>query len=251
MKTYPIRKIGTIRKLIRSVLRRCTCSFNKHSEFHVAAKPDFHTGWHRIPNFNTLYADWICKNGRIDRSDLTRFFFIYLQVEALLDKKINGAFAEVGVFRGTTARLFRSLAPERELFVFDTFEGFTAEDVCQEQAGRKTRTGGWEVSIADIKSFIGERNTHFIKGRFPDTVTEVPPDTRFALVHLDTDLYAPQLAGMRFFYSRMNRGGVMIIHDCNSAWAGSRQALDEFFVDKPEQPVFMPDKSGSAVVIKS
>ncbi|HEY2084402.1 MAG TPA: TylF/MycF/NovP-related O-methyltransferase, partial [Verrucomicrobiae bacterium] len=192
MKTYPVREIGTIRKLIRSILRRCTDSFNKHSEFYVAAKPDFHTGWHRIPNFNALYADWIRKNARIDRSDLTRFFFIYLQVEALLDKKIEGAFAEVGVFRGTTARLFRLLAPERELFVFDTFEGFTAEDVRLEKSGKKTRVGGWKVSIEEIKAFVGERNTHFIKGRFPDSATAVPPDTRFALVHLDTDLYAPQ-----------------------------------------------------------
>ena len=49
----------------------------------------------------------------------------------------------------------------------------------------------------------------------------------------------------------MDRGAVLIVHDCNSAWAGSRQALDEFFADKPEHPVFMPDKSGSAVIIKS
>jgi O-methyltransferase len=251
MKTYPVRRIGKLRKFIRSIFRRCTDGFNKHSEFYVAAKPDFHTGWHRIAGFNNLYADWISKNGRIDRGDLARFFFIYLQVEALLEKKIVGAFAEVGVFRGTTARLFRSLALERTLFIFDTFEGFTAEDVRQEHTKKKPPAGGWKVSLEDIKAFVGEENTHFIKGRFPDTAGEVPAGTRFALVHLDTDLYAPQIAGMKFFYPLMNRGGVMIIHDCNSAWTGSRRALDEFFADKPEHPVYMPDKSGSAVIIKS
>ncbi len=251
MKAYPPRKPGRIRKLVRSIVRRGASVINRHTEFYVAAKPDFHTGYHRIPNFDVLYREWIKQNGRIDRTDLTRFYLFYLQIETLLENNVAGAFAEVGVFRGTTARLFRLLAPERELFLFDTFQGFAREDVQQESGVKKPATGGWEVSLEKIRAFVGEQNTHFIVGRFPDTASGVPPATRFALVHLDTDLYAPQLAGLRFFYPKMNRNGVMIIHDCNNVWAGSRQALDEFFADKPERPVFIPDKSGSAVIIKS
>ena len=48
----------------------------------------------------------------------------------------------------------------------------------------------------------------------------------------------------------MTTGGVMIIHDCNNEFTGSRRALDEFFIDKPEIPIIIPDKSGSAVVVK-
>ena len=250
MKTYPQRKPNWFRKTVRSLLRRCTDTFNKHTEFYVAAKPDFHTGFYRIRDFDALYADWIRQNGRIDRGDLTRFYFLYLQIESLQSNGIEGAFAELGVFRGTTAKLFRTLAPERELYLFDTFEGFAAEDVRKEGL-KKHLTGGWNVSLEKVKAFVGEQNTHFLKGRFPETATMVPEQTRFALAHLDADLYAPQLAGLSFFYPRMVKGGAMIVHDCNSSWTGSRKALDEFFADKPESPVFMPDKSGSAVVIKS
>jgi hypothetical protein len=251
MKSYPTRKLAWSRKVVRSLLRRCGGVISRHTEFYLAAKPDFHTGYHRVRDFDGLYADWVRHNGRIDRGDLARFYFFYLQVEALAERPVAGAFAEVGVFRGTTARLLRALAPERDLFLFDTFAGFAEEDVRQERTASKPGAGGWEVSLETIKAYVGERNTRFIPGRFPDTAGAVPAETRFALVHLDTDLYAPQFAGLQFFYPRMNRGGVLIVHDCNSAWVGSRQALDEFFSDKPEQPVFMPDKSGSAVIIKS
>ena len=30
----------------------------------------------------------------------------------------------------------------------------------------------------------------------------------------------------------------------------SKKALDEFFLDKPETPIIIPDKSGSAIVVK-
>ena len=251
MKSYPGRKLAWHRKLVRSLLRRCGGVISRHTEFYLAAKPDFHTGYQRVKNFDALYADWVRHNGRIDRGDLARFYFLYLQVEALEAGGVPGAFAEVGVFRGTTARLLRALAPERELLLFDTFKGFVEEDVQRELRNGKPKVGGWDVSLDKIKAYVGERNTRFIPGRFPDTAGAVPADMSFALVHLDTDLYAPQLAGLQFFYPRLSRRGVLVVHDCNNAWVGSRQALDEFFADKPEQPVFMPDKSGSAVIVKA
>ena len=55
--------------------------------------------------------------------------------------------------------------------------------------------------------------------------------------------------GLRFFYPRMSPRGSLLIHDYN-AWPGARRAVDEFFADKGELPVPMPDKSGSALVIK-
>lgn len=48
----------------------------------------------------------------------------------------------------------------------------------------------------------------------------------------------------------MSSGGVIILHDCNNEYSGSRRALDEFFVDKQEVPVIIPDKSGSAIIVK-
>ena len=75
-------------------------------------------------------------------------------------------------------------------------------------------------------------------------------NNKYALVHLDADLYNPQLSGLEYFYTRTTKGGLIIIHDCNNEYFGSRAALDEFFLDKPETPIVIPDKSGSAIVVK-
>ncbi|MGH9656472.1 MAG: TylF/MycF/NovP-related O-methyltransferase, partial [Bryobacteraceae bacterium] len=42
--------------------------------------------------------------------------------------KVNGAMAEVGVYRGASARLIRDADPRRELHLFDTFEGLPEPD---------------------------------------------------------------------------------------------------------------------------
>ena len=238
------------RKLAASVLKRYPDLINKHTDFHVACKPDFHASLHQIENFESLYEIWVQKEPKNNRGDLVRFYFLYLQIQSLQARGIAGAFAELGVFQGTTAKLFRMLAPERELFLFDTFEGFAAEDTQHEAWLSGSQAGKWAASLESTKAYVGETNTYFIKGRFPETAGQVPEQTRFALVHLDSDLYAPQIEGLRFFYPRMARGGAMIVHDCNNSFAGSRKALDEFFADKAETPVFIPDKSGSAIMIK-
>jgi O-methyltransferase len=47
----------------------------------------------------------------------------------------------------------------------------------------------------------------------------------------------------------MAPGGVMLLHDYGSGmWPGATRAIDEFFVDKPERPIVMPDKCGTAVI---
>jgi O-methyltransferase len=81
-------------------------------------------------------------------------------------------------------------------------------------------------------------------------VTEALKSRQFAFVHLDADLYEPTLAGLRFFYPRVAPGGFLIVHDYN-AWAGARKAVMDFMQDKVETVVPLPDKSGSALVVKS
>ena len=62
-------------------------------------------------------------------------------------------------------------------------------------------------------------------------------------------IYDPILAGLEFFYGRVVPGGFILVHDFNS-WPGARRAVREFFRNKPEVPVPLPDKSGSALITK-
>ena len=66
------------------------------------------------------------------------------------------------------------------------------------------------------------------KGYIPDTLVGLESE-HFAFVHLDMDLYQPQLVALRFFAPRMSFGGVIQIHDYFFVeLPGVRQAVDEF-----------------------
>ena len=141
--------------------------------------------------------------------------------------------------------------PNREILLFDTFEGFDRRDIDHEKENSNAEEAGWEVSITQVKKYIGTSELiHIFQGYFPDTTKDVDPNNRYALVHLDADLYQPQKSGLEYFYPRMSLGGIIIIHDYNNEYHGSKKAVDEFFFDKTEQPITIPDKSGSAVIIK-
>ena len=65
----------------------------------------------------------------LDPWDNTRRDMIVLLLRTILDKNIEGDFAEVGVYKGHTARLIHKYAPERKLHLFDTFEGFPDQSI--------------------------------------------------------------------------------------------------------------------------
>jgi predicted O-methyltransferase YrrM len=57
----------------------------------------------------------------------------------------------------------------------------------------------------------------------------VDVDEKFAFVSLDMDLYKPTLEGLRYFYPRMSRGGIIAIHDFFSdAYPNIKQSVYEY-----------------------
>lgn len=66
------------------------------------------------------------------------------------------------------------------------------------------------------------------KGYFPQTTAGLE-NKSFCFVNLDPDLYEPILAGLEFFYPRLVRGGVILIHDYyNNGYVGVKKAVSEF-----------------------
>jgi O-methyltransferase len=69
-------------------------------------------------------------------------------------------------------------------------------------------------------------------------------------VHIDCDLYWPAHAALEYFYPRMSQKGLIVVHDFASGrWPGVTRAVNEFFADKLENPVLIPDTSGSAAIV--
>ena len=190
---------------------------------------------------------WIHKNKKNDR-DLVRLLFFITVLLELKSSNIPGSIAELGVYQGNSAKIFRALCPERDLYLFDTFTGFDKRDCEVERAS----PGGFETSLEEVREFLGAHDkTHYLKGYFPQTTSQLSSNIRFALVHLDADLYHPTKSGLEFFYDKLEPGGFLILHDHNTPhWKGVNQATLGFFADKPETMIHIPDKGGTTLIRK-
>jgi O-methyltransferase len=146
---------------------------------------------------------------------------------------IEGEIAEVGTFRGASARLLRTYAnPSKILHVFDTFEGLP-------QPGKQDaefQQGQFAASLGDVQAYLGQDRIRYHQGIFPQSATEEVRRMSFSFVHLDVDLYEGTLDCLRFFYPRMNIGGIILSHDFGADRApGVIAAFAEFF-----QPLGVP-----------
>ena len=90
--------------------------------------------------------------------------------------------------------------------------------------------GEFNCSLNDVKSFLSSSRCKFYKGLFPGTASELS-EKKFSFVHLDADLYESTLEGLRFFYPRMTKGGIIICHDYPYL-KGVPKAFKEYFADK-------------------
>jgi len=182
--------------------------------------------------------------------DKVRLYTFWLVVERIKQQDIPGAFAEVGVYQGETALMLHHLDPTRRLHLFDTFSGFPEADLVNKPSAAD-EVDFSDTSVDQVKSKIkGNENVLFHPGYFPDTASHLDEPV-FALVHLDADLYQPTLAGLKYFYPRLSRHGVIIVHDYNHNWPGVKKAVDEFLKDIPEAIVPIADWQGSIMITKS
>jgi O-methyltransferase len=214
------------------------------------------------PEFVAKYGGYFLPSDTTERRvmdlepwDSVRRDMLILLLRSLNDRDIPGQMAEVGVFRGYTARLIHHYMPDRCLHLFDTFAGFDERDAQKERlkTGFVVSPGHFaNTSASAVRAYVQQRNDNLKihPGFFPDSLPSELEGERFCFVHLDVDLYEPTLAGLKVFYSRMTPGGLIVVHDYNG-WIGARKAVDEFFAHKVEVPIPMPDKSGSAVVVIS
>tara|TARA_B110000908_G_C10257755_1_gene456804 strand:- start:890 stop:1402 length:513 start_codon:yes stop_codon:yes gene_type:complete len=167
--------------------------------------------------------------------------------------KITGAFAELGVHKGVTAKAIHLMDVDRKLYLFDTFNGFDPRDLAVEsQQGNKFDPSNFsDTEVEIVRAYIGGNdNLIFKKGYFPETTLGLEQEG-FALVHLDADLYVPTLEALKFFYSKMNPGGVIIIHDYNHTWDGIPKAVNTFVENIPESIIELMDWQGSIMIIRN
>jgi hypothetical protein len=217
-----------------------------------AYHPDSHVAAQDHAEFDHLFASFTRHNRLNNAGDTARLWCFILNIKQVLDAAIVGDFAELGVWRGNTAAVLAHFAASerRTVYLFDTFAGFSERDFKGVDAGARPKNFA-NTSIDMVREVVGPAWSccEVAAGYFPDSVQPRHRDRRYAVVSLDCDLYEPMKAGLAFFYPRMPRGGLLMLHDYSSRqWPGAKQAVDEFCRATGEFLVLLPDKSGSAFI---
>jgi Macrocin-O-methyltransferase (TylF) len=184
--------------------------------------------------------------------DMARFFFFCMVLDQLAKEELPGDIVEIGVYRGATASILANIARRlnRTAYLLDTFEGFADSDLVGIDDDKPSVFD--DTSLEQVRAFVGDENVQYIKGHFPATASELPPDGSYCLVHIDCDLYAPTRSALEYFYPRMVPGGFIIVHDYSSLhWDGAETAVDQFFAGRSEAVVPLPDGAGSVVIRKA
>ena len=140
---------------------------------------------------------------------------------------VPGAAAELGVYRGGFARCINALLPERTLYLFDSFEGFSPDESVD--CGEGFAAAHRNTSVPLVLSRLPHPEKAVIRqGFFPDSAAGLGEE-RFALVSLDVDLAESTYQGLRWFLPRLCEGGFLLLHDyLHPKLPGVRAAVERY-----------------------
>jgi hypothetical protein len=176
--------------------------------------------------------------------------------------EVPGDLAECGVWRGgSVMAMILTLqdlgVSDRDIYLFDTFEGMTAPtehdssryNPSAPELLQRVEQGdpswAWLFHL-EMPPFEVVRSTvlstgypadrvHFVKGPVEETLPAQAPD-RLALLRLDTDWYESTRHELVHLYPRLSPRGVLIVDDYGH-WEGCRRAVDEYF--EAQAPVLL------------
>ena len=164
---------------------------------------------------------------------------------------VPGSVAELGVDYGDTAKYINLYFPDRTCYLFDTFSGFDQRDKDESQALTPELLEFYNArSNAErvLERMFYPEQCVVKAGYFPESLEGL--EDNFAFVHIDCDLYNPILAGLEYFYPRLNKGGYIAVHDFyNILYPQAKEAVRDF-ADKYKLTYMTDFFSDSAIFSK-
>lgn len=196
--------------------------------------------------------------------DYCRYRTLELVAEEIYKNNVCGNVAEAGVAQGHFAKIINRAFPDRQLYLYDTFEGFDENDKKRDIEKGYTSENffcysthfgsrGVEKNIEIVRSQMKYLdNCEFRQGYFPDSAVN-EQEEKFAFVSIDMDLYDPIFAGLNFFYPRLSNGGYIFLHDYNHCeFKGIKVAVENFEKTNGKLSKFpLSDQGGTLIIHKN
>ena len=152
---------------------------------------------------------------------------------------VEGCIVECGVWRGgMIAGIAELLGPERDYYLFDSFEGLPpareldGPDALAWQAATDSpiyydNCAAPVEAAAEAMRMSGATSVGLVKGWFENTLPRFRPPAPIALLRLDGDWYESTLASLNSLYPYVSDQGLVIVDDY-ATWDGCARAVHEF-----------------------
>lgn len=190
--------------------------------------------------------------------EYVRYRTFELAANEINKNNIEGAAAEVGVFRGTFAKLINAKFPDRKLYLFDSFESFRCEEY-QKELGEKNCEKGFfddflntSVEVV-LKNMMYPENCVIRKGFFPESLRQEDFNERFAFVSMDVDFEESTYQCLKYLYPLVTPGGYIFLHDYNNRFLGGvKKAVQRYESDTGVTLKKVPicDEGGTIIILK-
>ncbi len=167
--------------------------------------------------------------------------------------RLRGDAVEVGVWRGGTgaliARKLKSAAPDRFVYLCDTFTGVAGAGL------QDTHYKGGEhadTSIEVVRALLDRmelKNTRILVGTFPQETAESVSSAELALVHIDVDVHDSAKWCFEWAWPRLVSGGVVVFDDYGfHGCEGITRMVNA--ITKPDATIIY-NLNGHAIAVKS
>lgn len=191
------------------------------------------------------------ENGFYATADPSRFSKFISHLEFFKrTSEVRGEIVEFGIFKGNSffrwikLRDLLEQTNSRKIIGFDIFGDFPEanfeEDKLKRDAFIEETKGVKSISYEEISQLLKKQNLHknveIIKGDILQTLDKyigANPHLKISLLHIDVDLYEPTKAILEQLYSKVTKGGIIILDDYG-AFAGTNKAVDDFFQNNVE-----------------
>jgi len=167
--------------------------------------------WLAAGAFASVYAG-VQDNTKVDRY---RAYELWQLVEQTA--RLDGDILEVGVWRGGMGCLMAARAWQLGLgatvFLCDTFAGIVKAGPLDPhfQGGEFADTSA--ATVRELAARLGLTNVEVHQGVFPDDTGDRLAGRRFALCHIDVDVYASARDVLDWVWPRLATGGVVVYDD--------------------------------------
>ena len=226
------------------------------------------TGLDYKSQFLNLYGESLVEAGDQNSDNIykiLRHLNLYSYIENIIDKNIEGDFAECGCFNGNslfaTRKLLDFKGSSKSIHVFDSFEGGLSEFLEKDLMGSSIQSlaeaekvknqfsSSFKVVSEKIKNYD---NIFLNKGWIPQ-VFNLTDNRTYSFVHIDVDLYEPTLESLKYFFGKVSKGGIIICDDYGyNLFPGAKRAVDLFIseLDKKDYSLFIPFAVGGCLIQK-